>query len=103
MPRVGLSDSSEIQADVVEEGRLIGVAEAAGVPVRLLGGVAVRVRASGGLPSSLEREYKELRVARVAATCKGRRPREVVRDPRGGLMRPFDSTTHRGTVERWHR
>ncbi len=64
MPRVGLSDSSEIQADVVEEGRrLIGVAEAAGVPVRLLGGVAVRVRASGGLPSSLEREYKDIDLA----------------------------------------
>jgi hypothetical protein len=64
MPRVGLSDSSEIQADVVEEGRrLIGVAEATGVPVRLLGGVAVRVRASGGLPSSLEREYKDIDLA----------------------------------------
>ena len=64
MPRVGLSDSSEIQADVVEEGRrLIRVAEAAGVPVRLLGGVAVRVRASSGLPSSLEREYKDIDLA----------------------------------------
>ena len=64
MPRVGLSDSSEIQADVVEEGRrLIGVAEAANVPVRLLGGVAVRVRASSGLPSSLEREYKDIDLA----------------------------------------
>jgi hypothetical protein len=64
MPRVGLSDSSEIQADVVEEGRrLIGVAESANVPVRLLGGVAVRVRASSGLPSSLEREYKDIDLA----------------------------------------
>jgi hypothetical protein len=64
MPRVGLSDSSEIQADVVEEGRrLIGVAEATGVPMRLLGGVAVRVRASGWLPSSLEREYKDIDLA----------------------------------------
>jgi Uncharacterised nucleotidyltransferase len=64
MPRVGLSDSSEIQADVVEEGRrLMGVAEAASVPVRLLGGVAVRIRASSGLPSSLEREYKDIDLA----------------------------------------
>jgi hypothetical protein len=64
MPRVGLSDSSEIQADVVEEGRrLIGVAEAANVPLRLLGGVAVRVRASSALPGSLTREYKDIDVA----------------------------------------
>jgi hypothetical protein len=64
MPRVGLSDSSEIHADVVEEGRrLIGVAEAASVPVRLLGGVAVRIRASNGLPSGLTREYKDIDVA----------------------------------------
>ena len=33
------------------------------MPVRLLGGVAVRVRASGGLPSSLEREYKDIDLA----------------------------------------
>jgi hypothetical protein len=50
----------EIHADVVEEGRR--VTEAAGrenVPLRLLGGVAVRLRASV-LPASLEREYKDL-------------------------------------------
>ena len=33
------------------------------MPVRLLGGVAVRIRASSGLPSSLEREYKDIDVA----------------------------------------
>ena len=33
------------------------------MPLRLLGGVAVRVRASGGLPASLEREYKDIDVA----------------------------------------
>jgi hypothetical protein len=50
----------EIHADVVEEGRR--VTEAAGrenVPLRLLGGVAVRLRASA-LPAPLEREYKDL-------------------------------------------
>jgi len=33
------------------------------VPLRLLGGVAVRVRATPGLPASLEREYKDIDVA----------------------------------------
>jgi hypothetical protein len=50
----------EIHADVVEEGRR--VTEAAGrenVPLRLLGGVAVRLRAAA-LPAPLEREYKDL-------------------------------------------
>lgn len=50
----------QIHPDVVEEGRR--VTEAAGrehVPLRLLGGVAVRLRASA-LPAPLEREYKDL-------------------------------------------
>jgi len=33
------------------------------VPLRLLGGVAVRVRATPGLPATLEREYKDIDVA----------------------------------------
>jgi hypothetical protein len=36
------------------------LAQAAGVPLRLLGGVAVRLRASAGLPAALTREYKDL-------------------------------------------
>jgi len=36
------------------------LAHSAGVPLRLLGGVAVRLRASDGLPHSLTREYKDL-------------------------------------------
>jgi hypothetical protein len=36
------------------------LAQAAGVPLRLLGGVAVRLRASAGLPVALTREYKDL-------------------------------------------
>ena len=36
------------------------LAHSAGVPLRLLGGVAVRLRASDRLPHSLTREYKDL-------------------------------------------
>jgi hypothetical protein len=58
--RGALSGSSEIHADVVEEGRRVaGAAGREGVPLRLLGGVAVRLR-SRSLPASLEREYKDL-------------------------------------------
>jgi Uncharacterised nucleotidyltransferase len=47
-------------ADIVAEGeRLLGLAEEAGVELRLLGGVAVRMRAPG-VPASLDREYKDL-------------------------------------------
>jgi hypothetical protein len=52
--------SSEIHPDVVEEGRrLIAAAQRDGVSLRLLGGVAVRVR-SQSLPPALSREYKDL-------------------------------------------
>jgi hypothetical protein len=52
--------SSDIQADVVAEGRrLVDAAAAEGVPVRLLGGVAVRLRARD-FPAAFEREYKDL-------------------------------------------
>lgn len=88
MPRVGLSDSSEIQADVVEEGRrLIGVAEAANVPLRLLGGVAVRVRASSALPGSLTREYKDIDVAvtRKGSGAAAKLLREIGYEPHVGF------------------
>jgi hypothetical protein len=53
--------SSEIEADVVAEGaRVLAAADADGVPLRLLGGVAVRLRARDGLPSALERTYGDL-------------------------------------------
>src|SRR5262249_27388909 len=46
--------------DIVAEGeRLVGLAEDRGVPLRLLGGVAVRLRAPD-VPASLSREYKDL-------------------------------------------
>jgi hypothetical protein len=53
--------SSEIDADVVAEGtRVLSTADGEGVPLRLLGGVAVRLRARNGLPASLERSYGDL-------------------------------------------
>jgi hypothetical protein len=53
--------SSEIEADVVAEGaRVLSAAEAERVPLRLLGGVAVRLRVRNGLPAALERTYGDL-------------------------------------------
>src|ERR671929_1986588 len=47
-------------ADVVAEGeRLLNLADDAGVELRLLGGVAVRMRAPS-VPAALDREYKDL-------------------------------------------
>jgi hypothetical protein len=58
--RGALSGSSEILADIVEEGRrVLAAASRDDVPLRLLGGVAVRLR-SAGLPPGLQREYKDL-------------------------------------------
>ena len=49
-----------ILADIVAEGeRLLGMASDEGVPMRLLGGVAVRLKAPD-VPSSLAREYKDI-------------------------------------------
>jgi hypothetical protein len=60
MQRGALSGSSEILADIVEEGRrVLAAATRDNVPLRLLGGVAVRLR-SAGLPLALQREYKDL-------------------------------------------
>src|SRR5919206_841000 len=50
-------------ADIVAEGeRLLDLADDAGVELRLLGGVAVRLRAPS-LPPALDREYKDLDLA----------------------------------------
>jgi hypothetical protein len=52
---------SEIQADIVAEGeRLLERAAASGVPLRLLGGVAIRLRAPAGIPPAFERRYADL-------------------------------------------
>jgi hypothetical protein len=49
-----------ILADVVAEGeRLLGLASDEGVPIRLLGGVAVRLKAPE-LPAPLQRQYKDI-------------------------------------------
>jgi Uncharacterised nucleotidyltransferase len=49
-----------ILEDIVAEGqRLLGIASQEGVPLRLLGGVAVRLKAPD-VPSSLAREYKDI-------------------------------------------
>lgn len=56
MRRDALSDSSEILADIVDEGRrVLAAAGRENVPLRLLGGVAVRLHTE-----LLEREYKDL-------------------------------------------
>jgi hypothetical protein len=51
---------TEILDDIVAEGeRLLGIARDEGVPLHLLGGVAVRLHAEN-VPSVLDREYKDL-------------------------------------------
>jgi hypothetical protein len=60
---------SPIQADIVAEAeRLLELAQAEGVPLRLLGGVAIRLRATGGLPGTFARRYADLDFV----TAKGR-------------------------------
>ena len=50
-----------IEADVVAEGRrLLGEAEGVGVPLRLLGGVAIRLRAPREPPPEFARSYGDL-------------------------------------------
>jgi hypothetical protein len=51
---------TKIRPDVVEEaGRLLESAEARGLPLRVLGGVAIRMRAPDGLPPALQRDYAD--------------------------------------------
>jgi hypothetical protein len=52
---------SEIQADIVAEGkRVLDLAKSEGVPLRLLGGVAIRLRAPAELPAPFARDYADL-------------------------------------------
>ncbi len=54
-------ETSGIRADMVEEAvRIAERAESEGVALRLLGGVAVKVRAEGGLHPAFERGYADL-------------------------------------------
>jgi hypothetical protein len=69
--RLGGGGISEIQADVVAEGRrLAELAERSNLPLRLLGGVAVRLRAQGELAAGFRREYNDL----DWVTARGRSP-----------------------------
>jgi hypothetical protein len=53
--------SPEIDSDVVAEGtRVLEAARREQLPLRLLGGVAIRLRARNGLPNALERPYGDL-------------------------------------------
>jgi hypothetical protein len=67
-----------IEADVVSEGqRLLARAAEADVPLRLLGGVAIRLRAPGELSAAFRRSYADLD---FATTKKGsRRAEEFLR------------------------
>jgi hypothetical protein len=67
-----------IENDVVAEGRrLLDRAAAEGVPLRLLGGVAIRLRAAGELAPALRRSYGDLD---FVTTRKGsRRAEELLR------------------------
>ena len=52
---------SAIEADIVAEGRrLLERAEGENIPLRLLGGVAIKLRAPGELPTPLTRQYADL-------------------------------------------
>jgi len=55
-----LASSEQINPDVVAEGlRLVGIASRLNVPLRLLGGVAVRLHVPE-MPAAVQREYKDL-------------------------------------------
>jgi hypothetical protein len=59
----GTSSSAPEQAResiLAEAERLLKIAEASSVPLRLLGGVAIRLRSPAGLPPALERSYQDL-------------------------------------------
>ena len=55
-----MDSSDQIHADVVAEGlRLVGISSRLNVPLRLIGGVAVRLHVPE-MPASVRREYKDL-------------------------------------------
>ena len=63
---------SQIQPQILEEAkRVIAATSEAGLSVRLIGGVAIRLHASQGLPSALERSYQDIDL--VTAPKAGRR------------------------------
>jgi hypothetical protein len=58
---VSIASMGEIRADIVEEAkRMLGLADSEGVPLRVLGGVAIHLRAPGELPPALARKYGDV-------------------------------------------
>ena len=52
---------SEIQADIVSEAkRILELADAEGIPLRVLGGVAIHLRAPNEPPAALQRSYADV-------------------------------------------
>lgn len=63
---------SRIEADVVSEGeRLLALAGEAGLGLRLLGGVAIKLRAPGPLPPALQRTFRDLDFVSAHGTSAG--------------------------------
>src|SRR4028119_2425824 len=57
----GVGETNGRKPDVVEEARRVsGISEERGVPLRLLGGVAINVRARDGLRPCFRREYADM-------------------------------------------
>jgi hypothetical protein len=68
-----------IRPDVVEEaGRLLETAESRGLPLRVLGGVAIRMRAPDELPDALRRDYADADF--LTAKDASRRAQQFFRD-----------------------
>jgi hypothetical protein len=64
--------SGGIREDIVAEAeRLLERADSAGVPLRLLGGVAIRLRAPGELPAAFSRRYADLDFVTTKRGSKG--------------------------------
>jgi hypothetical protein len=60
------SVGSQIRKDIVEEtSRLVGAAAEQGVPLRVVGGLAVRLHAPGGIHPALERPFKDIDLVTV--------------------------------------
>jgi hypothetical protein len=67
-----MNDAAGIQPDIVAEGRrLLELASSRGVPLRLLGGVAIRLRAPGELPEAFSRRYADLDFVTAKRGSKG--------------------------------
>jgi hypothetical protein len=74
-----------IDADVVSEGqRLLHRAEESGVPLRLLGGVAIKLRAPADLPAAFARSYADLDFVTAKKAARGA----------AGLLRAEGYTPH---------